>query len=217
MKFDLIIFDLDGTLVDSRDDILASAHYMLEFLNLPKQKDEDIMACVGHGLAYLIRGIVGGSGPDPLYIDDARNIFYSHYSKHLLDHTTLRDGVNEFLREFSFIPMAVLTNKIEKNARFILEGFKIDDSFQLVYGGDTCPEYKPSPLGVLKIMKETGADPSETLIVGDSDVDILTGKNAGILTCGVKGGRIGNEVALAAENPDWLVGSISELIEIIKG
>ena len=212
--FDLLIFDLDGTLAYTKDDILASAQFMLKEIGLPRQEEEDILNCVGHGLAYLIRGIIGDD-PDPDYVENARKIFYSHYSGHLLENTRLRPWTLEFLNRFPHASKAVLTNKILEHAMTILEGLKISDYFEFIYGGDTFPEFKPSPLGVFKIMELTDIPASRTVIIGDSDVDIKTGKNAGIYTCGIRGGGICKDEVLAAENPDWLVNSLEEFFEII--
>ena len=184
IKAELIIFDLDGTLVDSKRDIAYAVNLTLARINHPPLSKELIYEYVGHGVRPLIEKAVlatGGNGS----IENAIAIFQEVYMKHLLDTTVLFDGIAEVLEHFSGKTLAVATNKPYKYSVKILDGLKVLDKFVSVKGGDSVPEKKPHPMMLEAIMKEAGIGPENAVIIGDSAVDILSGKNARMKTIGV--------------------------------
>ncbi len=175
----LLVFDLDGTLIDSMKDLALSVNATREWMGLPRLPNETIARA------------------------------------HMLDHTAVYDGVREALEELKDRKLAVLTNKPVAFSRAILAGLKLADHFAFVYGGNSFEQKKPDPVGVIKLMSDTGALPRETVMVGDSDTDVLTGRNAGVWTCGVTYGLGSHTLERAA--PDVLVGDLRELPPLLNG
>lgn len=181
---DLIIFDLDGTLIDSKRDIAASVHHTMKALGLAPIPEETIYSFVGNGVAPLIQKTVSVSHS----FGDALEIFKAHYDRHLLDTTRPFPGIPEILDHFAKKTMVVVTNKSQGYSEKILKGLKIDRYFRGIFGGDTSFPKKPEPDVIHHILKTFGAAPGKSVIVGDSRVDLETGHNAGIITCGVTWG-----------------------------
>jgi phosphoglycolate phosphatase len=189
----LLVFDLDGTLIDSRQDLCNSVNATLEHFALQPLPDEVIASFIGDGAAMLIRralavpGELPTNGPAPAeaFFEEAFAYFLTYYRAHKLDYTTVYPGVVESLEALKTLPdgsarkMAVLTNKPVGPARAICEGLGLSPYFFRIYGGDSFSTKKPDPLGLETLMAEAGAVARETLMVGDSDVDILTARNAG--------------------------------------
>ena len=185
LQVDLLIFDLDGTLVDSKLDIAHGVNHPLAAVGLAPISHEEIYHYVGHGVSDLIADAVG------LHQDrraEALQIFMKYYEAHLTDHTRLFPGMPEVLAHFSTKKMAVLTNKPQSLADLLLQQLGITSQFEIVIGGEGGFPKKPDPASTHHILKQTQTNPKRALIIGDSAVDIETGKNAGILTCGVSYG-----------------------------
>jgi phosphoglycolate phosphatase len=194
----LLVFDLDGTLIDSRQDLCNSVNATLEYFRLRPLPDEVIASFIGDGAAMLIRralavpGELPVNGPEPAeaFFDEAFAYFLAYYRAHKLDYTTVYPGVLESLESLKALPdgtprkMAVLTNKPVGPARAICDGLGLSPYFFKVYGGDSFSTKKPDPLGLQTLMTESGATPAETLMIGDSDVDITTARNAGVWAMG---------------------------------
>jgi phosphoglycolate phosphatase len=203
-----VIYDLDGTLVDSRADLADSVNAMLRRMGLPEHEDRIVLGFVGEGAERLIRRSLGLRHEERYA--EAAPIWNAEYGARLLAKTRLYDGVAELLR--SPPPLrAVLTNKPGGFARQILRGLGVDGAFRAVIGGDEGPR-KPDPSGLLRLCAELGIEPREALMVGDSSVDIATGKAAGVRTCAVTWG-LGERSSLAPA--DHLCDSPGELSALL--
>ena len=235
----LLVFDLDGTLIDSRLDLIHSVNAMLRHIELPELDGNVIASYVGDGAPTLVRRALGDTG-DEVLLREAMEYFLIYYRQHKLDHTTVYEGIPEVLARLANsshgvepteltsdglspdgvpqngVPrqMAVLSNKPVNPSRQIVQALGLGDFFVCVYGGNSFTTKKPDPLGVRTIMQETGVAADETLIIGDSAVDVLTGRNAGLWTCGVTYGFAPHSLEQAP--PDVLVESPRELGELLR-
>ncbi|MGB8770409.1 MAG: HAD-IA family hydrolase [Candidatus Korobacteraceae bacterium] len=212
-KIKLIVFDLDGTLIDSELDLAASVNAMLRYFGRKELPIELIGTYIGDGAPMLIRRALG----DPAhgeFLQEALAYFLLYYREHKLDNTRLYDGIGEALmqvRQGDGIPrtLAVLTNKPVRVSRDILAGLGLADRFVEVYGGNSFETKKPDPLGANALMREVGAAPDQTVMVGDSGVDVLTARNAGLWSVGVTYGFA--PLTLQQLPPDVLVDTPAEL------
>ena len=183
----LLIFDLDGTLIDSKIDLARSVNATLRHLGRASLEDETIYSYVGQGAEALIQRAIG-DGFSPEEVARGLHYFIGYYRQHKLDHTTLYPGVREALERLANgadsqrRTMAVLSNKPVHPSRDILEELGLLPLFRYVYGGESFENKKPDPGGASTLLKDTGAHPREAMVVGDSDVDILTRAQAGIPT-----------------------------------
>ncbi len=186
----LLIFDLDGTLIDSRLDLIQSINAMLRHLERPELPGELIATYVGDGAPMLVRRALGEPTDESL-VQSAIEYFLGYYRLHKLDHTTIYEGVISALAAIAAArngvhrTMAVLSNKPVNPSRDILVALDMAPYFVRVYGGNSFSTKKPDPLGALTLLQETGVAPEQAIIIGDSSIDVLTGRNAGIYTCGV--------------------------------
>jgi phosphoglycolate phosphatase len=171
----LAIFDLDGTLVDSREDLYLAVEHALRAHHLPPRTREEVVSFIGEGAARLVGRAVA---PSDHLLEPALASWREHYEAHLLDHTRLYPGMAAVLAS-ARVPMAVHTNKPGAMARRILDGLGVLSRFRRVVGGDDAPR-KPDPTGIVELMQEVGATPAETVLVGDSGVDLATAAAAGI-------------------------------------
>ena len=212
----LIVFDLDGTLIDSARDLCNSVNAALEHMGRPPLDHPIIASFVGNGAPMLVRrslAVENGVAPDEVHDDElatAYTFFLDHYRAHKLDFTYAYPGVLESLAALRTAPhgaprtLAVLTNKPFRPARAICQGLGMDCFFR-IYGGDSFPLKKPDPLGLRTIMQEAGALPEHTLMIGDSKVDVLTARNAGAWSLGCQFGF--GPQNLMEEPPDIVVDS----------
>ncbi len=207
---ELLIFDLDGTLIESKWDIAASVNLTLAELGLPERPLEEIFGFVGDGVKQLLRLSVGAS--ELVTYDEALRVFRAHYRAHCLDRTTFYPGITEMLTHFAAKRKAVATNKAIEYTNLILQGLGADH-FESVVGGDHGFGLKPEPGMLLHIMKELKVSPEHTVLVGDSTNDINGGHNAGIRVCAV-GYGMGDRTKMAACHPDWFIERPEELMEI---
>lgn len=210
----LLVFDLDGTLIDSKLDLTRSVNAMLEYMQLAPLHEQVVGTYIGHGVRTLVQRALGNQVKDG-NVDEALAYFLQHYERHLLDHTVLYPGVREALAELTHRQLAVLSNKNTRFSQTILEGLGVAAYFTLIFGGDSFPEKKPDPRGLRALMERTGATSGRTMMVGDSDTDIRTGRNASAWTCGVTYG-IGRST-LDASMPDLMVGDLRELPLLLGG
>ncbi len=210
----LLIFDLDGTLIDSRLDLAHAVNATRAFMGLPPLEHDRVYSYVGNGAPVLIRRALGAQASEA-QVQTALDFFLRYYREHPLDHTQLYPGVRETLdrlREAN-LGLAVLTNKPLRISRIILEGLGVADHFARVYGGDSFPEKKPHPRGILSLMEELASTPGRTLMVGDSAVDIQTARNAGVRSCGVTYGF--QPETLLADPPDLRIDRFEEIADWI--
>jgi phosphoglycolate phosphatase len=203
-----VAYDLDGTLIDSRADLADSVNAMLARMRLPQHEQGIVMGFVGEGMERLIRRSLGPMHEERY--EEAAPIWREEYGARLLDKTTLYDGVAELLQKGPYLK-AVLTNKPGGFAREICRGLGISGKFVQIVGGDERPR-KPSPDGLLRLCKEAGVLPGEALLVGDSSVDVATGKTAGVKTCGVTWG-IGARASLTSA--DYLCDTPSQVAGLL--
>jgi len=211
-KYDLIIFDLDGTLIDSRLDLANSVNYTRLQLGLSALENDLIYSYVGDGASMLIRRALGRE-PNEAEIKQALEIFLQHYKRHLLDNTVLYPGVREALDRLDSLTLTVLTNKPVDPSNEILKGLGVQNKFAVVYGGNSFEQKKPDPVGIHRILQDTGISRERALMVGDSWIDIQTGRNAEIVTCGVTYGLASD--TLQEAQPDFLIGDMRELLRIV--
>jgi phosphoglycolate phosphatase len=216
----LLVFDLDGTLIDSRLDLVHSVNATLRHLGRPELAGDLIASYVGDGAPTLVRRVLGDADADnQALLREALEYFLGYYRLHKLDHTTVYEGIPEVLAALANsngVPrlMAVLSNKPVNPSRDIVRALGLADFFVRVYGGNSFTTKKPDPLGVRTILTETGVPADEALMIGDSANDVLTGRNAGLWTCGVTYGFAPH--SLEEVPPDVLIESPFELGELLR-
>jgi phosphoglycolate phosphatase len=211
----LVIFDLDGTLIDSRLDLIHSVNAMLRNFHRPELPGDVVASYVGDGAPMLVRRALGDPD-DEKFFKAGLDFFLAYYREHKLDHTRVYAGVPEALHQIQANgakrKMAVLSNKPVNPSRAIVEALGLAGFFVQVYGGNSFETKKPDPLGVKTLLRETGTSPDHAMIVGDSSIDVLTGRNSGIATCGVTYGFAPHTLCEAP--PDVVVESPRELAEL---
>jgi phosphoglycolate phosphatase len=214
-----LIFDLDGTLIDSRLDLIHSINATLRHCGRPELPGEVIATYVGDGAPMLVRRALGDP-EDEGFVQRALEFFLSYYREHKLDHTHVYTGIREALASIRDSAngrpraMAVLSNKPVNPSRAIIEALGLGEFFSHVYGGNSFSTKKPDPLGARTLLREAGCTPKETVIVGDSSNDVLTGRNAGLWTCGVTYGFAPQTLALTP--PDVIIDSPQELATLFQ-
>ncbi len=213
----LVIFDLDGTLIDSRLDLIQSVNATLRHFKRPELPGEVVASYVGDGAPMLVRRALGDP-EDEHFVKQSLEFFLSYYRDHKLDHTRVYEGIPETLKQIQsngdHRKMAVLSNKPVRPSCDIVKALGLADFFVRVYGGNSFQTKKPDPLGVNTLLSETHTAAEQTMIVGDSSIDVLTGRNAGIATCGVTYGFAPHTLCEAP--PDVTVESPQELADLFR-
>jgi len=202
------LFDLDGTLIDSKLDLVNSVNFMLREMEREVLPLTTVASYIGHGAPRLVADALG---PNAAEADRKRGleIFLAHYSEHCLDATRAYPGVLESLEALQDRPMAVLTNKPLKMGVDILEALGLRKYFRAVYGGDSFEKKKPDPAGALTILKNLGTQPHEAAMAGDSGVDIQTARNAGMFAIAVNYGF--GQHDRQAQPADLYIDSLEEI------
>jgi phosphoglycolate phosphatase len=210
----VLVFDLDGTLIDSALDLALSVAVTLEFMNRPAIPHEIIYSYVGNGAPTLIRKALGPYASEE---DCQRGLehFLGYYREHMLDNTVTYPGVREGLAALAHFPMAVLTNKPVRFSEKILDGLGLSGYFKFVYGGNSFERKKPDPMGMQLLLADFGVAPHEAMMIGDSEVDVQTARNANTWACGVTYG-LGSD-RLVQHPPDVLLDSLAELPPLLIG
>jgi phosphoglycolate phosphatase len=209
----LLVFDLDGTLIDSGADLCASVNAMLRHFDRPPLPEKVISTYIGDGAARLVSRSLGEPA-DAAFLDSALAYFLDYYRQHKLDHTYVYPGVFASLDSLRFEPggaarsMAVLTNKPIGPSQAICDALGLSPYFFRIYGGNSFATKKPDPEGLLALLKDTGVSAQETLMIGDSNVDIRTARNAGVWSMGCTYGLAPQ--TLLTEPPDCVVDSPAE-------
>ena len=210
----LIIYDLDGTLVDSGEDIAQAANAMLRALAPDQQRTlEEIREMVGQGLHDLVGRCLGTS--DPARIEAGVRHFGEYYGQHLTDHTRLYPGATDVLEHFRHRTQVIVTNKPNPFARDLVQALGVAKFFSAVIASNSTYPKKPDPTSVLAMIRNTGVTPLETLLIGDSPIDIETGRNAGVLTVVLTHG-FSDEQVLRAAKPDLAVKNFQELLRTVQ-
>lgn len=212
MIFRAVLFDLDGTLVDSLEDLADAVNHVREAFSHPPLSADAVRKKIGKGSRHLVQQVL----PDVRNsdIDRALCMFLDFNRQHIADKSILYPGIREILSELASrdFKMAVLTNKNEDLCKILLQSLEIQDLFENVCGGDTYPERKPSPLPLLKAMETLGTAPHESVMAGDSINDILASKRAGIASIACSWGY-GDRKEL--DEADVLVHTPHELLSVI--
>ena len=208
----LIILDLDGTLVDSKADLCRSVNHVREHFGLDAMGEDSITSLIGNGAARLIEGALEGAPEQD--VGRGLELFLEYYREHMLDESRLYPGVRETLAELSDANLAVLTNKPYRFSQLMLQRLGIYECFHAVYGGNSFNRKKPDPVGVLQLLSETEADRAATWMVGDSSVDVQTGRNAGVRTCGVSYGYAPD--TFVEYPPDHVIDAFHLLPDIVR-
>ncbi|MBI3273226.1 MAG: phosphoglycolate phosphatase [Planctomycetes bacterium] len=209
-----VLFDLDGTLIDSRQDIAASVNHALVALGRPAQPVERIQTYIGDGVRVLLERAFGTS--EAAVLEQAIAVWRPHYMEHCLDRTRTYAGVVEMLSALRGLPLGVVSNKPEAPSVRILEGLGLRERFAAVLGGDSAPTRKPDPGPLLAAAARMGAQVgSAILMVGDSENDIVAARRAGFASCGVLWG-IGRPEEVTAAQPDHLARSPEEVARLVK-
>ena len=207
---DLLIFDLDGTLIESKWDIADSVQRTLADLSLPPRTKEEIFGFVGDGIKRLLRQAVGED--NQARYEDALRIFRGYYMTHCLDRTRYYPGIETVLAHFARKHKAVATNKAIEYTTKILAGLG-HHHFAHVVGGDDGFGLKPEPGMLHSIMEKLGVPKERAVLIGDSTNDITGGHNAGIKVCAV-GYGMGNREKMAACKPEWFIETPEEMMEV---
>jgi phosphoglycolate phosphatase len=227
----LLVFDLDGTLIDSAQDLCNSVNATLAHFGLKHLEDSEIAGFIGDGALMLIRRALAresGSEVDEEFLQAAYTFFLDYYRAHKLDFTYAYDGVLEALqalKDLSYLDkmkklgkqphtMAVLTNKPVRPARDICAALGFAPYFLHIYGGNSFSTKKPNPEGLLALMADCGASPEETVLIGDSQVDVQTARNAGAWAIGCTFGLAPE--TLETTQPDVLVDSPKDWIAALS-
>jgi phosphoglycolate phosphatase len=209
---DLLIFDLDGTLIDSKLDLAHAVNATRGHMGMPALEYERVYSYVGNGAPVLIRRVLGPDATEA-QVEEALEFFLEYYRDHKLDYTVLYPGVLQALDRLldAGVWMAVLTNKPVGISRAIVQGLGIGGHFRQVYGGNSFDFKKPHPIGIETLIMECVAARERTMMVGDSSVDIQTARNAKVKSCGVTYGF--QPETLETVPPDLLVDRMEELAD----
>ena len=210
----VLIFDLDGTLVDSKKDLTASVNHVRHKFGLSSLTEEEIAGFIGNGAQALIQRVLGPEVSEP-NVQAGLQMFLSYYRTHMLDQSVLYPGVRETLERLADCRLAVLTNKPVHFSCAMLDGLGIYRCFTAVYGGNSFHQKKPDPVGIFQILSDTRGQRERTWMIGDSAVDVQTGRNAGVATCGVTYGYATE--TFKASPPDHIIDRFSELEGVIRG
>lgn len=213
MKYvDLIIFDLDGTLVDSREDIADAVNHTLRQLGIREKSPEEVSSYIGTGVKDLIKKSLGEKEH---IADRALSLFEAYYRKHSTDKSVLYAGVLDILEHYGDKRKAIVTNRNYEFAVNTLKALGIYDYFENITGGDNLGCVKPSSCPLDDTVHKLKTGKSKTIMIGDMYIDILAGKRAGVLTCAVTYG-IGKKEDILKSKPDFIIDSITELKKIIN-
>jgi 2-phosphoglycolate phosphatase len=204
-----IVFDLDGTLVDSRRDIAEAANHALERAGLQRLPHDELESFVGDGAPLLMARAAR------IDVKDAKTLvmvadFLDYYAEHPIDHTDVMPGTLEALEALSGYALGVCTNKPRRTSVAVLRGLGLEARFKGVVAGDDLPQRKPDPAMVHEAARQLGVPVAEVVMVGDGPQDVLAGRAAGAFTVGVRGGIQAFE-RLAAAEPDVMIDTLAEL------
>lgn len=208
-KFQYLLFDLDGTLVDSVADLTLALNLLADELHLPHLTRQRVKSIVGDGVSKLIKRAYG----EEVYKREHLFRFLDIYGEHLLDNTRCYPGIEELLASYPAENLAVVTNKPYQLTMKLLAGLDLLESFKVIVGGDSFAEKKPHPLPVINTLKELGATPDQAVMIGDHHTDLHSGKDAGTAICFCSYG-LGNTGGVI---PDFTAESSADLLQLFPG
>ncbi len=206
----LLIFDLDGTLVNTLADITASVNFVLQKMGRQPVPSDTVRQYVGDGVEMLLARALGGH--DEL-LADALGVYKVHHSRNLTVHSRLYPSVKETLEHFKSLTMAVFSNKPAEFIHPLMKDLGIDRYFRTVLGAGAGMPLKPAPDAVLNILSDFGVQREDAVMVGDGTTDVRAGKAAGVMTCAVTYG-FRSEEELRKAGPDYVIHELSELKEL---
>ena len=210
-KIRLFVFDFDGTLVDTKRDIAESVNLTLAQLDVRTLPDETIYSYIGRGVGPLLARALEKTGVDN--IPSAVEIFIKYYDERLLDHSVFYPNCRETLSFFSGKTLTICSNKPRRFITKILKGLGSLEQFTTIVGGDGPAQKKPHPQGLLDILSAHAVSPDEAVMVGDSPIDVETGRKAKVKTCAVTYG-LSERKCLEDAQPDWTVDDFADLRRI---
>src|SRR5215216_5690173 len=211
----LMLFDLDGTLVDTLGDLCGSINQMLNDLGRPALSKEAVGGIIGNGIPITVNRCLtvthpNQEAPDEKLHTEGIKLVHEYYADQMLKTAALYPNVEETLEHFKNKRKAVVTSKEERFTYLMLDHFRIAQHFDAIVGGDTVPARKPDPLPVLEGIKLLGGDPSDAVMIGDSETDVISGRAAGARTCAVAYGYRTAE-QLGVTTPDVMIGRFDQL------
>ena len=209
-----LIFDLDGTLIDSQRDLIRSVNAMLLDMGREQLHEDTISGYIGHGAPQLVGRALGDNATEAER-ERALKFFLAYYEDHKMDSTCAYPGVPDALERLAAFPMAILTNKPVRVSKRILEELGLAKYFRAVYGGNSFASKKPDPLGAQTILREFGVAPAEAILIGDSEVDVRTARNAGTLAAAVNYG-FGTHDRTACP-ADLYLDRLTDLVPLLVG
>jgi phosphoglycolate phosphatase len=208
-----LIFDLDGTLIDSQCDLIRSVNAMLHEMGREQLHEDTIAGYIGHGAPQLVGQALGINATEAER-ERALKFFLGYYEDHKMDSTCAYPGVPEALEELAAFPMAILTNKPVGISRRILEVLGLEKYFRAIYGGNSFETKKPDPLGAQTILREFAATPAEAILIGDSEVDVQTARNASTIAAAVNYGFGTHD--RTAHPADIYLDRLTDLVPLLK-
>jgi phosphoglycolate phosphatase len=205
---ELVMFDLDGTLADTGQDLADAVNHTRDYFDLEALPEALVHTHVGRGVEHLLRHSLPEDSAD--HFAEVMRVFLARYEGHLLDTTILYPGVNEILDYFRGKRRVVVSNKMHRFTVAVLRGLGVEKQFDAILGGDSVTEKKPHPALIHSALNRFRIPPSYAVMVGDGDTDVEAGRRAGVVTCGVTYG-LGNKEGLIAAKPDILIDDLAEL------
>ena len=207
-EIDLVMFDLDGTLADTGQDLASAVNYVRSRLRLEPLDDRVVYGHVGKGVEHLLRSSLPQTYQERF--QEVMELFLKRYESHLLDTTVLYPYVRETLNYFGKKKRVVVSIKLHRLTLSVLRGLGIEPCFDAILGGDSVAEKKPDPGPLNQVLSSFGVSPVKALMIGDGGTDIEAGKRAGVVTCGVTYG-LGKKEELVAAKPDFLIDDLRQL------
>lgn len=207
-EVDLVMFDLDGTLADTGQDLASAVNYVRSYLRLEPLDERVVYGHVGKGVEHLLRSSLPEAYQERF--PEVMELFLARYESHLLDTTVLYPYVQETLHYFREKKRALISNKLHRLTVLVVRGLGIENCFDVILGGDSTPQKKPDPEPLQQVLAIFAVPPGRALMVGDGGTDIEAGKRAGVVTCGVTYG-LGKPEEIIGAKPDFLIDDIRQL------
>lgn len=213
IEIDLLIFDLDGTLADTKEDIATAVNLTLSDYGLPPHPPQQIYTFVGDGVRALLARAFESRGAG--VFEDALAVFRGHYLDHLVDATRLYPGVETVLDHFARKKKAIVTNKPIEYTLKLMDGLKARARFDVILGANSTPHLKPHPGMIHRVLSDLGVPPERAIMIGDNVNDILAARAAGVRSVAV-GYGLGDPAVLRAADPDFFCERIEDIMSLFN-